>query len=97
MAGRDSSRLFFSHRRIVGDESPHRRRRRGEVNADPPTHAVADYADARAVPCPSCPLETISPHPTNRLSSRTKVRDLRKISPGVYPELAEGVEMTGEE
>ena len=29
-----------------------------------------------------------------RPSSRAKARDLRKISPGVYPELAEGVEMT---
>jgi hypothetical protein len=27
-------------------------------------------------------------------SSRANARDLRKISPGVYPELAEGVEMT---
>src|SRR5947199_8705624 len=49
MARPDSSRLFFSHRRIVGDESTHRRRGGGEVNADPPTHAVADYADARVV------------------------------------------------
>ena len=28
------------------------------------------------------------------MSSRANARDLRKISPGVYPELAEGVEMT---
>ena len=28
------------------------------------------------------------------LLSRANARDLRKISPGVYPELAEGVEMT---
>ena len=28
------------------------------------------------------------------LSSRANARDLRKISPGVYPELTEGVEMT---
>jgi len=27
-------------------------------------------------------------------SSRVKARDLRKVSPGVYPERAEGIEMT---
>jgi hypothetical protein len=40
-------------------------------------------------------LSTPSPEVTGQgPSSRENARDLRKISPGVYPELFEGVEMT---
>src|SRR5262245_15604820 len=49
MARANFRRLFVAHGGIICNERAHVGRRRNEMNAEPPTHAVTDHADARAI------------------------------------------------